>query len=80
MQIAVATGEIDVVINHRQATDEAVNVAGFYKRQSAMADDLVVRTLGLARARVKIVLRNLSYNMNRLKGLLRPPKRSVARG
>jgi IS5 family transposase len=48
--------------------------------QSSMAGDLTIRTIGLARAKVKIGLRNLSYNMNRLKSLLRPPKRSVARG
>lgn len=48
--------------------------------QSSMAGDLTIRTIGLMRAKVKIGLRNLAYNMNRLKSLLRPPKRRVAGG
>lgn len=48
--------------------------------QSKMAGDLTIRTIGLMRAKVKIGLRNLAYNMNRLKSLLMPPKRSVAGG
>ena len=48
--------------------------------QSSKAGDLIVRTIGLARASVKIGLRNLAYNMNRLAYLLRPPRAAVGRG
>ncbi len=48
--------------------------------QSKVAGDLTVRTIGLVRAKMKIGLRNLAYNMNRLKCLLRPPRCRVAGG
>ena len=48
--------------------------------QSQMAGDLTIRTIGLMRAKVKIGLRNLAYNMNRLKCLLRPPEGSIIGG
>ena len=42
------------------------------------AGNLVVRTIGLARARCKIGLRNLSYNLARYAKLARPPARGLA--
>lgn len=48
--------------------------------QSKMAGDLTVRTIGLVRAKIKIGLRNLAYNMNRLKCLLGQPKCTVSSG
>ncbi len=38
--------------------------------QAMMAGDLILRTIGIVRAKVKIGLRNLAYNINRYKALL----------
>jgi IS5 family transposase len=38
--------------------------------QAMMAGDLILRTIGIIRARVKIGLRNLTYNMFRYKTLV----------
>ena len=42
------------------------------------AGDLLVRTVGIARARCKIGLRNLSYNLARYVKLLKPPSGDLA--
>lgn len=65
--------------NHTRSKTRS-RVEHIFGIQSSMAGDLTIRTIGLMRAKVKIGLRNLAYNINRLKSLLRPPKRSVAGG
>ncbi len=46
--------------------------------QAKRAVDLILRTIGLARARIKIGLRNLAYNLDRYAGLVRASKAVVA--
>lgn len=65
--------------NHTRSKTRS-RVEHIFGIQLQMAGDLTVRTIGLMRAKVKIGLRNLAYNMNRLKFLLKPPKRSFAGG
>jgi IS5 family transposase len=65
--------------NHTRSKTRS-RVEHIFGIQSQMAGDLMIRTIGLMRAKVKIGLRNLAYNMSRLKSLLWPPKRSVSGG
>lgn len=65
--------------NHTRSKTRS-RVEHIFGIQSKIAVDLTVRTIGLVRAKVKIGLRNLAYNMNRLKCLLRSPKCTVSIG
>lgn len=65
--------------NHTRSRTRS-RVEHIFGIQSQMAGDLTIRTIGLMRAKVKIGLRNLAYNMNRLKCLLRPPNGSMVGG
>lgn len=65
--------------NHTRSKTRC-RVEHVYGIQTSMAVDLVVRTVGYARAKVKIGLRNLSYNMNRLKHLLCGSQAALSRG
>ena len=50
--------------NHTRSKTRS-RVEHLFEIQSQMAGDLIVRTIGLARVKIKIGLRNLAYNMNR---------------
>ena len=55
---------------YRTRSRSRSRVEHVFAAQLQRAGDLVVRTIGLARATVKIGLRNLAYNMDRLGFLL----------
>lgn len=65
--------------NHTRSKTRC-RVEHVFGNQLSKAGDLVVRTIGFARAGVKIGLRNLAYNMNRLTYLLRPPRAALSKG
>ncbi|MBM9514016.1 transposase, partial [Desulfogranum marinum] len=56
--------------SNRTKSKVRVRVEHVFGAQTQKAGNLLVRTVGLARATVKIGMRNLAYNMDRLGTLL----------
>ena len=50
---------------NRKRSQTRVRVEHVFGSQLQLAGDLVIRTIGIVRAKTKISLRNLSYNLNR---------------
>jgi len=50
---------------NRKRSQTRVRVEHVFGSQLQLAGDLVIRTIGIVRAKTKIGLRNLSYNLNR---------------
>jgi IS5 family transposase len=50
---------------NRKRSQTRVRVEHVFGSQLQLAGDLLIRTIGIVRAKTKIGLRNLSYNLNR---------------
>jgi IS5 family transposase len=64
-----ALTEWDKRVNHTRSKIRS-RIEHVFGVQAMMAGDLILRTIGLARAWVKIGLRNLAYNMFRFQTLV----------